>query len=298
MLTSTGIMSLAEEAVTEGGSGRGMSFWSDAAQCGKRARFREEEKSQGARAFDPTHEGHFVVGGVYHKLHEIWRYDADVEFSYNEPLENRSVLSAIELFNGWRGQWNRDFWGKTVAVERQLPCTEIGEKTIVEALGTLVTAKVDMCVDIAEDDLERIQARCPDIVEAGRYLVDWKTAASHYPKEYYAGGLQALWYPAAWEMEHEDAVSRTPPIIGTIFDVIIKPRHNAKDRTFSREKFAAHFVPYQRGSFAAIQGLILQGQDNLQRAVDKDLGNRAECVKFSFGSVDVCPFYGNRCMGE
>ena len=66
----------------------------------------------------------------------------------------------------------------------------------------MVNSRPDLVVEIREEDLERVQTRCPEIVEPGVYIVDFKTAASKYDNLYYTGGLQALWYPLSWELEH------------------------------------------------------------------------------------------------
>ena len=118
-----------------------MSFLTDAAACGKRAllyerrRFREEVVAD-PRSGDPSKRNAFVVGAAYHKLHEVWRLGEfdDATFDFLEPLTDNSILAAVNLFRAWRGQFERDFWGRQLAVEVTLPQSDRAKDRLCRAL--------------------------------------------------------------------------------------------------------------------------------------------------------------------
>ncbi len=265
------------ESLTGGGSEAGMSYWSTAAACGKRALLDKRKALSGDRL------KHYDVGSVYHKLHELWRLGDHVELEIDKlpaELTTPEMVEAIRLFNGWRVFWPKDYWGRTLAVEQEVAVTLLNEK---------VTARPDLVVDITEEDLPRIKSRV-ELPGPGRYIIDFKTAAGENDPLVYSESLQAVWYCNAWKEATGEQCE------GIIFDIIYKhPRR--KDRSITEESFGAVFASAYGRHVADIQGLVEQGRDNVMRAKAYNLGNRAECVRWSPYKAITCPYFGGVCEG-
>ncbi len=280
-------------AINSGGSGRGMSFWSGAARCGRRAVL-SERKYAGYREVQstlPLLKNHFLVGSLYHAMQEGWRleepaYQFDPEVSY----VNVNVQEAARLFRGYMGNWSRECWGTTLAVERQLPDAELIRADIHSTFGVEVTGKIDMVCDLGAAHIAEARQRIPDITP-GRYIVDFKTAEQPSPGSpiAYTLGLQAMWYPLLWNWSHPES-----PVNGMIFDVVYK-RSRRTPRPHTAEDFAAYYVPTLPGSanltIAGLRGMIMQGK----YAVDNFLPNRGECVSWR---GEMCQFFKNVCTTE
>lgn len=295
-------------AVNSGGSGLGMSYYSQASRCGRRARLSDQRyasfRESGAPL--PTTKNHFIVGSVYHKLHELARIrsvdpSADVPtLDANEQYQNPNVAEGMRLYKGWLRQWGLDFWGKCLGVEVHLtddetfaapPSTDVpplpgetlgdvmerGEET----WGKItVTGALDMVVEMDEAACERAKERGLELTP-GRRIIDWKTADGPSDGEQYRGGMQALWYCHLWNKEHPDQ-----PVDGIIFDVVMK-RSRRKDRSVHKDDFQAFYVPCGLESIESLRGMVLQGHRN----VVEDIPNRSECVSWR---GEVCTF---RVMG-
>ncbi len=290
-------------SLNEGGSGRGLTFWSDAAECGKRALYNEERRARWREdpstipPFDPDKKTAFAVGGVYHKLHELWAKGKldDELIGAAGPFYDASGALAWHLFMGWREHWPKDFWGKDVAIEQTLPVGDYAEREISAELGEVVNAKPDRVVWLEEEELERARQRCPELISRGYYMLDHKTTGGDYDEIYYREGLQNYWYPVAWELDNPDK-----PLQGFIYDIIRKPNPRAKDQAIGPHSFHAVFIPRREraGALDVVRGVVPQGRENIQRARDKGLGNRSQCVSIGFGKVEVCPFFHRECDGR
>ena len=265
-------------AANSGGSGKGMSYYSVAARCGRKANLdtARREQFRDANAPAPATKNHFVVGSVYHKLQELAHgpvNDLPI-IDLNERWANPNVAEGVRLFKGWLRTWGAGFWGRTVAVEEHLEDTE--------TFGVPVTAALDMVVYMDTEACERAKRRGLTL-EPGHYIVDWKTADGPSNGVAYSEGIQALWYCYVWNNQHPNM-----PVNGIIFDVVNK-RSRRKDRSVLLDDFQAHFVPcgLERAD-DALRGLILQGHQN---AVE-NRPNRAECISWQ---GDICPY---RLSGE
>jgi hypothetical protein len=202
-------------------------------------------------------------------------------------------VEAVRLFEGYAYHWSREFWGKTIGIEEQIPSTPEAATRIHEAFGVGLTAKLDLVVRIEREDLDRVRERCEGVVEPGCYVVDFKTSDQPYGSLYYRSGMQALWYPQAWNFQHPSS-----PIVGTIFDEIYKYGRR-KDQSITRANFGAICVPTPDiRECGAMIGMIDQGLANLERAKKKGQGNRAECFQYSFGGINTCQFYGKTCNND
>lgn len=288
-------------STNSGGSGRGLSFWGEAAQCGKKAILYEERRAKwdddpsSIPPFDPDKKTAFAVGAVYHKLHEMWAKGelSDDVLARVPPIYDASVALGLHLFLGWRAQWPINFWGEDVANELTLPLGEWAENTMRHELGTIVNAKPDRVVYMDRETVERVNLRQSDIRREGYYMVDFKTTGADYDSIYYREGLQNYWYPVAWELDNPDK-----PLEGFVYDLIRKPNARAKDQSITLANFPPPvFIPRRdrEHCFQTLKGLITQGMANLERAREKNLGNRSHCISIGFGKVEVCPFFRREC---
>lgn len=280
-------------AVNSGGSGLGMSYYSQASRCGRRARL-SQERYQSFRDSNsplPATKNHFIVGSVYHKLHELARIrsvDPTVEtptLDANEAYSNPNVAEGMRLYRGWLRHWGLDYWGRCLGVEVHLEDDETFDYTVTDGVGyasstVTVTGALDMVVDMDEAACERAKKRGLELTP-GRRIIDWKSADGPSDGSQYAGGMQALWYCHLWNKEHPDL-----PVDGIIFDVVMK-RSRRKDRGVHEDDFQAFYVPCGLESIETLRGMIMQGYRN----VLEDIPNRSECVSWR---GEVCTF---RLMG-
>lgn len=277
------ILSLAS---SEGGSGRGMSFYSSASKCGRRALLTEQQSARikSGEIPAPATKSAFMVGSGYHKLHELWRSDGleGMTLDYNEPFTNPSVNEALRLFRGWQQFWPRDFWGQTLAIEAVLPSSDASKEAVRALFGDVVNAKPDMVVHLTAADVEHVASRV-QLPGPGNYIIDWKTEDTPGADLKYMAGLQALWYPIAWELEHPDI-----PVEGVIFDIIYK-HGRRKDKSITAESFHCVFASSALQSHEPLVGMIKQAQYNIAN----NIPNRSECIGF----FDSCPFFNTLCDG-
>lgn len=259
-------------AANGGGSGLGMSHYSQASRCGRKARLAAERNAHFA-ALDssslPSTKNHFVIGSVMHKLHELARTKHDHVLDYSEQFANLNVAEGVRLYKGWLRHHGLGFYGKTIAVEEHIT----DEETFAPAT---VTAAIDMVVDIDADACERLRAWGLDL-EPGLYAVDWKSADGPSDGQQFKNGLQALWYPYAW-----NKANPSRPVLGIIFDVTFK-RSRRKDRTVLRDDFQKFYVPYGLEDVETLRGMIAQGYRNAM----EDVPNRSECCSWR---GEVCTF--------
>lgn len=275
-------------AANSGGSGEGMSHYSLASRCGRRARLSQRRYDGFAerKAALPLTKNHFIVGSVYHKLHELARRPNDgLVIDFDEQYQNPNVAEGLRLYKGWLRTWGLDFWGKCLGVEVHLA----DETTFVYHVEGVqfdasdknirVSGQIDMVVEMDEAACERAKKRGLDL-PPGRRLVDWKTADAPGDGLTYTDGVQGMWYMHLYNLHHPDT-----PVDGIIFDVIYK-RSRRKDRSVLLDDFGAYHVLYGRENVESLRGMVLQGHRNIV----EDIPNRSECVSWR---GDVCPFRAN-----
>lgn len=281
-------------AANSGGSGEGMSHYSQASRCGRRARLssaRYASFAENKRSL-PATKNHFIIGSVYHKLHELARNPSDVVLDYNEQFKNPNVAEGVRLYKGWLRTWGLDFWGKCLGVEVNLaddttfksekdPNLPFGEGMGAPGESINVTGQLDMVVEMDEAACMRAKRRGLDLTP-GRRIIDWKTSDSPSDGTNYREGMQAIWYVHLWNLHNPER-----PVDGIIFDVVNK-RSRRKDRSVLLDDFQAYYVPCGLESVEVLRGMILQGHRN----VVEDIPNRSECITWM---GDVCPF---RLNGE
>ena len=281
-------------AANSGGSGQGMSHYALASRCGRRARLsaRRYEGFKEREAPLPLTKNHFIVGSVYHKLHELARRPNDgLVIDFDEQYQNPNVAEGLRLYKGWLRTWGLDFWGKCLGVEVHLADTDTfnGKREVFrDARGNYidspdepirVSGQIDMVVEMDDAACERAKKRGLDL-PPGRRLVDWKTADAPGDGLTYTEGVQALWYMHLYNLHHPDA-----PVDGIIFDVVYK-RSRRKARSVLLDDFGAYHVLEGRENVETLRGMVLQGHRNIA----EDIPNRSECITWR---GEVCPFRAN-----
>jgi hypothetical protein len=284
-------------ACNSGGSGEGMSHYSQASRCGRRARLSAERYKKFAEDGTalPLTKNHFIIGSVYHKLHELARRDPKDEtlvIDFDEQYQNPNVAEGVRLYKGWLRTWGLDFWGKCLGVEVNLaddttfksetdPGLPFGEGMGAPGERINVTGQLDMIVEMDAEACERAKKRGLEL-EPGRRIVDWKSADGPSDGLSYKEGMQSLWYCHLWNLHNPDR-----PVDGIIFDVVMK-RSRRKDRSVLLDDFQAFYVAEGRESVEALRGMVMQGHRNIV----EDIPNRSECVTWR---GEICPF---RTYGE
>jgi hypothetical protein len=271
--------------IGQGSSGRGNSFYAGAAECGRRQRLLDAKRKTFASvaAILPAERNKFLVGSVYHALQELYHseqlQDAHFEDARSPSFTgNENLRDGWRLFDGWRRNWDKDFWGETIAVERQIPRTKAGERQIQSMFAAQYTARIDMLVRIGASDLPRIQTRLPHLRTPGLYLLDWKTRDSHGGHDAYINGLQALSYPLLHNLTEPQE-----PCAGIIWDVIVKHSRRKTVQPVKREDFDACFVSTVlshhdlRGVAQEMRGMIDIGSRNYRL----NIPNRSACTSFT-----------------
>jgi hypothetical protein len=269
-------------AVNGGGSGWGNSFYATAAECGRKARLQQEKRHlyTNLDAPIPFEKHRLLVGGVYHALQELWRKGYEIR---ENLTHNENMLEGQRLFDGWVRYWNKDFWGEQLSVEEVIPSSdEVREAVKYAFYGNPYTGKPDLVVRIRAEDLPRVQQRVPQLTQPGVYLVDFKTRDTHGSHDGYVHGLQALTYPALYNLQHPD-----DPCSGIIWDIIIKNGRRKVVKPIVRDDFDAAFVSTvlsHRDVHAVLSevcGMVMMGMSNYER----DIPNRSAC----------CDYQGNLC---
>lgn len=203
-----------------GGSGRGVSYWSVPAMCGRKRRLMSE------RPEVDTIGDHTALdtGIYYHALKEFWlkgkvpdgvAIDAD-------PIQDLEWGEALRLFNWHRENFDRDYWGAIVAVELKMPINEAHARAVIDWIGhDESTGACDLVVKMSADDVERIQLdRGIELNGPGIYIVDHKTSSTRKSdadaKANYTNSMQCLKYM------HMLGLAFNEPIRGMVFDVLVK----------------------------------------------------------------------------
>lgn len=295
MVTPEGLLSENELAlhrcVNSGGSGRGMSFWSGASRCARKVLLAERKYKtyRDVESTLPMQKNHFLVGSLYHAMQEGWRKeDPPYCYSEDESYVNVNVQEAARLFRGYMANWPRELWGKCIGAEVQLPADERCKREIFNHFGCEVTGKVDMVTELQPKHLDAARQRLPEITP-GRYIVDFKTADMPGSGIAYQLGLQAMWYPLLWNLQHPET-----PVSGIIFDCIYK-RSRRAPRPFTPDDFGAYFAPFYPDSnkltVNGLRGMVEQGKRN----VEGNTPNRGECVSWR---GEICQFFKSSCTTE
>jgi hypothetical protein len=267
-----------------GSSGFGNSFYSDAAECGRRAVLRQQEREQGPKAFVPaTETDPFGVGSAYHFFHElaITGDVPDMVLDMTDAAMDANFLEGLRLFRGWV-----ELWGSMAQKYGRVLGAEVPVQAANDTFDGPFTGRLDALVEIENPGL--VAAKTGLHLEAGVYVVDYKTAKS-------AGNGDALKFTIGTQARGYLAMH--PQAKGVIFDVLYKVqvfRHEPKLASTGKVvagKSYAHYV--QTPSFEdkdIIGALVRIGKYNY----DNNLANPSACLR----SFSPCPYLLNgKCEG-
>jgi hypothetical protein len=279
------------QSAPHGGSARGISFWSKAATCGRKAVLDEQIKEEEADTHtDEEDVGPMAVGTHYHRLHELairgQRFDE--VWDMRDSAMSAAMLEAIRLFRGYQRDWGsvgQRFGGTAVGTEVGIPATEAGAQAIREEFGDDLTGRIDAIVDVT--DPEAAFQGCGLALEPGRYLVDFKSLKSNSAQHEwnYRFSLQAATYLHIYNLENPEN-----PAKGMIFDIIFK---HANLRKVADKKGGASYMAYLQLPNSedpkVIQSLVQLGKRNIE---NEGATNPASC----FSGFSPCKhFVSGRC---
>lgn len=256
-----------------GGSPRGISFYKNAAGCGRRAVLDAEEKAQqtetGVIGEGSEDVNHFAVGVHYHRLHElaIRGQRADEAWDMSDSAMSPSLVEALRLFRGYMSMWGSvgaRFGGRTVATEVSIPATPAGAEAIRAQFGDDLTGRIDAVVDI--DNPSAAQVNTGLVIEPGRYLVDFKTASSHSQQHDWTFRFseQAAAYLHIYNLENPGN-----PAKGMIFDLIVKHKN------LVNKSFGAFLQIAAVDDVPMLRNLVQIGSHNMK---DGGKANPTQCI--------------------
>lgn len=270
------------------GSGRGVSYWSKAMQCGRMANLSE------ARKIDMTLEEQLevsrtdkvigrIAGTYFHALQEAWHTGKMPEGTVVEADEfDLNFHEALRCLTAYQGAWPKDYFGTTLGCEVKFPRNAEESAWLREQLGEDFTFRVDRLIELTDAQAENInRTRNGDLPGGGRYILDYKLLYNHQAKDSwdYTEGLQALAYPSIYNVLHE-RFGYGAPVVGMIFDVTTRSTRVAanwgpKNYALYLAKPAANFV-----------SLLSNGLAQAKRNVAQDLANPFSCI----GPYGPCAF--------
>lgn len=213
-------LSIYQQIVRTGGSGRGVSYWSVPAMCGRKRRLMTEH------ADVDTIVDHTALntGVYYHYLKEIWLKGRvpDDQVIDMDPVQDAEWGEAVRLFNWHREEFPRNYWGEIVAVELKLPINDEHKQKVIEWIGhDESTGACDLVVKMSAADVLRIsEDRDIELPGPGIYIIDHKTSGARKSdtdaKANYTSSMQCLKYM------HMLSLAFNEPVRGMVFDVLIK----------------------------------------------------------------------------
>jgi len=264
-----------------GGSGRGISYWSNAAKCGRKA-ILDEQAKQASGPQIPVEAGSeedtvdaLAVGTTYHALHEMSVAGAlsDLVWDLTDGSLTESFLEGTRLYRAYTRDWGSvgaRFGGTVVGAETPIPSTEVGEAEVAQLFGDKVTGRIDLVLDIVDPEVCRQNTGL--IVRPGRYLLDFKSLKSHSAQHQwsYQFSMQAATYLHIYNMENPET-----PALGMIFDIITKTKTIRKeDEAKGRSSYAAFLQRPEPDDVDVVKALVHIGKRN----VGGNVANPSECL--------------------
>lgn len=223
------LLPIIDMAANRGGSGTGISYYSTAWDCPRRARLDRETEHKA----DPGYSA--GTGIIGHALLDMY-YSKDVDpkdvaaiqvsdVAYDSPKQEavRLVTSYLKEFPG------RDFWGDVVASEVQFPAPEVASR-VKEFFGVEFTARMDLITRVTDKHLPRIREKTGLFLHPGVYIIDHKfkpggmdgdkkkspRKESNPERKYGEFSLQFKAYQLMWNLFHPDE-----PCMGMIANIIV-----------------------------------------------------------------------------
>jgi len=270
-------MFLLVQQTQHGSSGRGISFWSKAATCGRKANLDEAAGPREARqeAMDDDPDA-LMVGTYYHLLHEFRAKGAldGLVWDQTDQAWTPSFTEAVRLYRAYVGHWGdpgQRYGGRIIGTEVPIPATDVGKGRIREMFGDDVTGRVDAILEVIDPAVALENTGLE--LQPGVYLLDFKSLKAHSEQHRwsYAYSLQAATYLEIYNLEHPEA-----PALGMIFDCIMKAKHIKKevDAKTGRSSYQAYLQLPAQNDKKVIEALVTIGKRN----VNEDIANPSQCL--------------------
>ncbi len=275
-----------------GSSGRGMSYWGDAASCGRLANLKEKHKENQPAAVEGDDPNALTVGNMYHVLHEVTLRGQAVGEIWDQTdtmVADPDFVEAVRLYRAYQRDWGdvTKRWGcKLLGVEVKIPSTPQGEAAARDLFGDITTGRLDALVEFDEVDTayENTGLLLPG---PGIYILDHKAAKSRQERHQweFQFGLQSVTYMHIYNMEHPEA-----PMRGMIFDQILKHKEISKYPVLNKQgdvkrdsSYEAFLATPHEDEEKVIQALVQLGRKN----VEENRTNPKHC----FAGFKPCPMF-------
>lgn len=272
------------QSMESSSSGRGISYWTLAATCGRKANLAARHQETFKAEMMASEDGKLnplLVGIYYHALQQFYhdgRLPEGTVYDYSAELYNDEFIEAKRLFDFYRQNFNPWFWGQVLATELKVPQTPEGAEMMKAYFSDDTTGRLDMLVHMSENDMSHIGALFNiHLPGPGLYIIDHKTGGQKRTMDYwdFTHGAQAILYPFIWNKENP-----TRQVKGMIFVKIV--RHIKLSMTNSIQPFVHQ---PQEGLEEVVRALVVRGKAQLE----ENRTNPAVC----FSGFRPCGFYLN-----
>lgn len=152
-----------KQLLTQGGSGKGTSYYIKRAECPLLGRYNEEAKEEGDHGITES----IAVGSIFHKIAELYHLGQDIS-QVPTVIEGELLLSAWaaeahRLFAFYASYTAVDGWGRVVSAEELM-------ETVIPGTDIPISGRIDLRTDIPEGSPLAAQFNGP-----GEYILDYKT---------------------------------------------------------------------------------------------------------------------------
>jgi hypothetical protein len=233
-----------QEIVKTGGSGRGVSYWTVPAMCGRKRTLMTEHPT-----VDTIIDHTALNTGIYYHVLKEWFYSGRIPEGTvldMDPVSDPEWGEAVRLFNWSAAEYPRDYWGQVVAVELKMPINEDHAQKVIEWVGhDESTGACDLVVKMSDADVSRINAdRGIELPGPGIYIIDHKTSGARKSdtdaKAYYTSSMQSLKYM------HMLGLAFNEPVRGMVFDVLVKHKNLRRVADGRNGSSVQTFIAYPR----------------------------------------------------
>lgn len=160
-----------DEALTSGGSERGIHSYITAAACPRKSRLAEEAREAANGAFWPaigrdSGSCFHLLAALYHMqlLSNDWRDDWVCE------LHEAAALEGIRMFEFYQDFIPVDHWGTPIAAE-----VPLDSRNCDGDWPEWLTGSIDLATRVNQQQADNLMSVVGAIVEPGVHILDWKT---------------------------------------------------------------------------------------------------------------------------
>lgn len=179
-------------------SGRGPSYWSDAANCGERRYLTDLY-----RQIESTTTDEKQLGTYFHGLMDA-RFKGHIESDVDiGPVQDKVWIDAVKMFSFVQEHFPEEYFGQSVASEFRL---EPPKEALEVAFGhSEVSGQADRVVKLNEADVLRFYTDFGiGLPGPGVYILDWKTSRARADEKKafgsYQESIQSKVYPLLWNL--------------------------------------------------------------------------------------------------